>query len=66
MSLKLIFLIVGREFEAFEFLLRWLRTNTVELQSIFKQRDVEGNTIFHIAATNHDKQVSFKSLCLSL
>jgi len=53
-------------FEAFEFLLRWLSTNTVELQTIVNQKDVECNTILHIAATNNDTQVSFKSLCLSL
>ena len=44
-------------FEAFEFLLRWLSTNTVELQTILNQKDVEGNTILHIAATNNDTQV---------
>ncbi|ESW05240.1 hypothetical protein PHAVU_011G164100 [Phaseolus vulgaris] len=33
---------------------RWLRTNTIELQTILNQRDVEGNTILHIAATKND------------
>jgi len=53
-------------FEAFEFLVRWLRTNTVELQTILNQKDVEGNTILHIAATNNDRQVGIIQIYLSL
>ncbi|XP_068466141.1 ankyrin repeat-containing protein BDA1-like [Phaseolus vulgaris] len=41
-------------FEVLEFLLRWLKTNIVELQTVLKQEDVEDNTILHIAATKND------------
>ena len=60
------FAVKYQKFEAFKFLLRWLRTNTIELQTILNQRDVEGNTILHIAATKNDTKVLFKFLCVSM
>jgi len=60
------FAVKYQKFEAFEFLLRWLTTNPVELQNILNQTDVEGNTTLHIAATKNDTKVSFKSLSPSL
>ncbi|KAL9298023.1 hypothetical protein ACSQ67_023919 [Phaseolus vulgaris] len=50
------FAVKYQKFEAFEFLLRWLMTDTVELQTILNQRDVEGNTILHIAARKNDTE----------
>ncbi|XP_068466220.1 ankyrin repeat-containing protein BDA1-like [Phaseolus vulgaris] len=57
-------MILKPSFEAFEFLLRWLTTNPVELQNILNQTDVEGNTTLHIAATKNDTKLSFKSLII--
>jgi len=55
--------VIHDRFEAFEFLLRWLKINTVGLQTILKQGDVEGNTILHIAATKDDTKVN---ICFSM
>ncbi|XP_068496614.1 ankyrin repeat-containing protein BDA1-like [Phaseolus vulgaris] len=43
-----------KRFEVLEFLLRWLKRNIIELQTILKQKNLEGNTILHIAATKND------------
>ncbi|ESW05243.1 hypothetical protein PHAVU_011G164400, partial [Phaseolus vulgaris] len=53
-----------KRFEVLEFLLRWLKRNIIELQTILKQKNLEGNTILHIAATKNDTKVSFKSIYL--
>ncbi|ESW05291.1 hypothetical protein PHAVU_011G167700 [Phaseolus vulgaris] len=47
-------------FEVFEFLFRWLKTkiDIDKLQTILNQRDVEGNTILHIATTRNDTKVN--------
>ncbi|BAT89489.1 hypothetical protein VIGAN_06045300 [Vigna angularis var. angularis] len=50
------FAVKNRRLDTFRFLLRWLTTNTVELQAILNQKDVDGNTILHIAATNNDTE----------
>ncbi|WVZ03615.1 hypothetical protein V8G54_024421 [Vigna mungo] len=50
------FAVTYRKLDTLRFLLRWLTTNTVELQAILNQKDVDGNTILHIAAANNDTQ----------
>jgi len=55
-----------KRFEVLEFLLKWLKRNIIELQNILKQKNVEGNTILHIAATKNDTKVSFKFIYLSM
>ncbi|QCD86305.1 ankyrin [Vigna unguiculata] len=50
------FAVMYRRLDALRFLLRWLKTNTVKFQDILNQKDVDGNTILHIAATNNDTE----------
>ncbi|CAJ1978537.1 unnamed protein product [Sphenostylis stenocarpa] len=46
----------NNQMEALKFLIRWLQTNTVEMEPILNQKDEEGNTILHIAASNNDTE----------